>query len=233
MYIIYITILNFILLFFIIMKVKNSFFIAQDSSWYPLFLEPVTEAIDEKNQILSLLDIGTGTGKLLDILNQKNPKLKLTGIDTNAKMIVKANKKLKNRNILFHYQETNSKLNFNDNEFDVITICSVLFLLDDKSKYFLLKEAERILKTDGKIIILTPLVENSVLQSFIGMWQFPPNINNWTFIIWKIATRKRAVDWKNNDWLSRFSNDRNLELKSTSVFNNHATMDILTRSNNK
>jgi ubiquinone/menaquinone biosynthesis C-methylase UbiE len=76
---------------------NNSFFSnVQEAPWYVEFLEPVVSQIPPFTKVL---DIGTGSGKLLQLLlNEKNSDC--TGIDTSESMLAEAEKKLKGMQFL-------------------------------------------------------------------------------------------------------------------------------------
>lgn len=96
----------------------------------------------------NLLDIGCGTGYLIDLLS-KDSKSKFTGLDLSPKMIDECNKK-KIKNSKFVVGKSD-ELPFEDNSFDIV-ICSQSFHHypeTDKP----LKEALRVLKPGGFYII--------------------------------------------------------------------------------
>jgi ubiquinone/menaquinone biosynthesis C-methylase UbiE len=208
-------------------SIRPVFLQAQDSSWYIKFVQPVINKISENKKQLTILDIGTGSGKLPELLIKNNPNLDITGIDINKNMIDEARKRIKNDNVSFEYQYINKKLDFNNNKFDIVTFCSVLFLVDDNTKEFLIEEAFRVLKPDGKIIILTPSGKKTILFSFIEVFSFPLNIYNWTFIIWKLFTTNRAKEWVNLKWLQKFSEKNKLKYTKELTFNNNALIETL------
>ena len=205
---------------------------AQASGWYPLFLKPVIDTILADKNNIKILDVGTGPGKLLELLNEQNENLQLTGIDIDTSMIGEARKKMLHKNVSFQYQEVNAKLDFDDTEFDVVTFCSVLFLLDDAAKTFLFNEALRVLKPNGKIIVLTPSGKKTIISSFAEVWHYPYTPTNWTFIVWKTLTTKGARKWKQNEWLKVFSQRRHLKYGDEKTFNKNATIEIVTKTNN-
>lgn len=200
---------------------------AQKSSWYPLLLKPVADIITSDNYKKKVLDIGTGPGKLLEMLITQNSNLEVTGIDVDKRMIEVARRRLANYNISLHHQKANEKLEFEDNTFDDVVFCSVLFLLDDHTKRCLLNEALRVLKPDGKIIVLSPTGKKTVLSAFAEVWRYPLAATNWTFIFWKAFTTARARGWHRNQWLSAYSEKRSLCYSQTYVFNNNATLEII------
>ncbi|MBR9704589.1 class I SAM-dependent methyltransferase [Candidatus Pacearchaeota archaeon] len=98
-----------------------------------------------------ILEIGVGTGKNLEYYN-KNANV--IGIDLSSKMLEKAKKKLKilkNKNIKLMEMDA-LKLRFKNNSFDYIintfVLCSVPFPVN------VIREMKRVLKKDGKILML-------------------------------------------------------------------------------
>ena len=76
------------------MKFSKFFSNLQEALWYRSFLNPVINEIGIKGK---LLDIGTGSGKLIQILSTEIG-MDCTGVDTNSKMLAEAKKKLRNIN---------------------------------------------------------------------------------------------------------------------------------------
>ena len=126
----------------------------QDAPWYDLFLEPVLEALQPLPADADLLDIGTGTGGFIEQVARVQPDFQIVGTDINAEMLEQAQQRPFLSTIPLHLLDKDAPLPFADATFDVICFCSVLFLLDDPSP--LLDEAVRLLRPNGRIIILTP-----------------------------------------------------------------------------
>lgn len=112
----------------------------------------------------SILDIGCGTGELLYIINKKG--LKLYGIDLSDKMIEKAKEKLQNHANLTIGDSEN--LPYKDNKFDII-ICNDSFH-HYPNPIKALKEMNRVLKNNGKIIMgdcYQPFIFRQIMNIFI------------------------------------------------------------------
>ena len=216
------------LLMLIIIQMQSIFLKAQDSGWYPEFLKPIVDAVNEEKGFKKVLDIGTGPGKLAELLIKSDSTLQITGIDIDTAMIDKARKRLSHQNVSFQYQKLNAPLDFPDKEFDVVTFCSVLFLLDDSTKSLLMKEALFVLKPNGKIIILSPSGKKSFFSAFFEVWNFPYTRHNWTFIIWRLFTSNRGRIWQKQRWLFKFSQEKRLVYNSSLTFNNNASIEIIT-----
>ena len=96
----------------------------------------------------NLLDIGCGTGYLIDML-AKDKNAKYTGLDLSPEMLKEANKK-KIKNAVF-IEGKSDELPFEDNTFDIVT-CSQSFHHYPETDNPL-KEALRVLKPGGLYII--------------------------------------------------------------------------------
>jgi len=107
------------------MKFSKFFSNIQETPWYRSFLNPVINEIRREGK---LLDIGTGSGKLIQIIS-KEKHINCIGVDTNSEMLKEAKIKLKGTNTRLLKIKANTKLPFNDNSFSYVTICSVLFHL--------------------------------------------------------------------------------------------------------
>jgi ubiquinone/menaquinone biosynthesis C-methylase UbiE len=102
---------------------------------------------------LKVLDIGCGTGETLSFLKEYLPKPELYGIDSSP-VAIKYAKKRGHKNIL---KVDAKKLPFSDNSFDCILLLDVIEHIEDDAS--ILKEAKRVLKKKGKIIITAPALQ--------------------------------------------------------------------------
>ncbi len=192
----------------------------QESPWYREFLNPVIDEIEENNG--SLLDIGTGSGKLIQILYEEK-NIECTGVDTNSEMLKEAKNKLKNTTITLLKIEANKKLPFKNNSFNYITICNVLFHLDKEGIDFLMKESQRILKDKGKIIVLTPTGSSGILKLTQKYFSF----KNLGIYIWYFATKKRSKTWKNNHYLKQYTAQNIITYQTQTPMNGFAQLELL------
>jgi len=213
------------------LKAQNmSIFIrATNSGWYPEFLKPVVESITSNGEGLKILDIGTGPGTLPQLLVKKDSSLQITGIDIDTAMIDEARRQFSHANVSYEYEKINAPLEFADNQFDIVTFCSVLFLVDDSVKANLMNEALRVLKPKGKIIILSPSGKKPILSSFIEVWQYPFSFNNFTFIIWKMFTTRGGRKWERRKWIEHYAREHKLIYTSSIVFNKNASLEIISK----
>lgn len=108
---------------------------------------------DEK---LKVLEVCIGTAENSIIIADKRPNAEIVGVDLSKEMLEIAREKIEKMSIknikTFIMDATN--MNFDDNYFDVVLISLVLHEVDDNIRYKIMKEAKRVLKSKGKIIIV-------------------------------------------------------------------------------
>lgn len=112
---------------------------------------------------LSILDIGCSTGvcgqKVFDVVNND-----YTGIDISSEYIEYAKKK-------YRYGDycvmNGTKLSFSDDIFDVVSFIGVLHHMDDEIARACIKEARRVLKPNGILLIGEPIFTANKLVSNI------------------------------------------------------------------
>jgi len=102
----------------------------------------------------TILEFGFGTGQNLILAKNKNPNTKFIGVDIDPKVREIALHKLNKKNISIPLDLYNGvKLHYLDNQFDKIYSCLVFHQLDAGVKLDCLKELNRVLKPNGKLII--------------------------------------------------------------------------------
>lgn len=107
----------------------------------------IAEYLEDK-EYNSLLDIGCGTGYLIDMLSKEH-EAKYTGLDLSPKMLkVAIEKNIKNTEFV---EGVSDDLPFDDNAFDIVTCSQSFHHYPDTDKA--LKEAYRVLKPDGLYIL--------------------------------------------------------------------------------
>ena len=191
----------------------------QEAPWYRQFLNPV---IDEIEYDSNLLDIGTGSGKMLEILfNEKN--VNGVGTDTNSGMLKEAEEKLRNTSAKLHLIEPEQDLPFEKGSFDHVTICSVLFHMKEKEIDHMLMDSLQVLKDEGKIIILTPTGGGNMMQLTRHFFSF----KNKGIYVWYRATKNRATLWSENQYLKQFASKNKLKYESRIVMKGFAQLEII------
>lgn len=102
-----------------------------------------------KDKLISTaLDVGTGTGDFIPVLNNALPGAKITGVDPNSISLNEAAKK--HPQCIFR-EMAGEQLSFNDNSFDVVSISMALHHLPNVAKT--LAEMLRVLKPNGWIVV--------------------------------------------------------------------------------
>ena len=95
----------------------------------------------------AVLDVGCGNGTLISALKRKG-NAQAFGVDISPKMIDECRRRYEDINF---YVTSGEKLPFEDNRFDILTICCVLHHLNAPGNFF--REARRVLKTNGTLIV--------------------------------------------------------------------------------
>lgn len=201
------------------MKFATFYSYIQESPWYIHFLNPVMDEIHDKSKIL---DIGTGTGKMIELLS-KEKNVTCIGTDTDSDMLEEAKKKLVNTDAKLHLIKAGETLPFKQNSFDYITICSVLFHLKKEDIESLLDDSMRLLKNKGGIIIHTPTGIGGVLK----LTKHYFSIKNSTMYLWYRLTKKRSMRWTDDAFLSKYANEQNLNYERKLVMNDFAQIEII------
>jgi len=201
------------------MKFSKFFSNLQEAPWYRTFLNPVINEVGTEG---TLLDIGTGSGKLIQILATENG-MDCTGVDTDSEMLAEARKKLGNLDVKLIEISPNTKLPCKNKSFDYIAICSVLFHLKKEDIDTMLKDSLQLLKEEGKIIILTPTGKGSVWK----LTKYFFSLKNRSVYIWFRATKKRAKKWTAEKYLSQFASAHKLNYKSKIVMNGFAQLEVI------
>jgi ubiquinone/menaquinone biosynthesis C-methylase UbiE len=218
------------MLMILIISLQSAFLKATNSGWYTEFLKSTVEIVTTNPASNRILDIGTGPGTLPEMLIAKDSSLHITGIDIDTAMINIARKRFSHRNVSFQYEKINAHLEFDDNQFDVVTFCSILFLVDDNVKTNLVNDALRVLKPGGKLFVLNPSGKKSILSAPLEVWKYPFDFDNWTFIVWKLTTTGGARKWQKQKWLELYAKNKNLKYEHSLTFNNNASIETITKS---
>ncbi|HEX9664819.1 MAG TPA: class I SAM-dependent methyltransferase [Patescibacteria group bacterium] len=123
---------------------------------YQKLLQRVIRAIGPPDQTLKILDAGCGTGNLEMFINQQAINAAIIGVDSTPAMLAIARKKNRasRKNCRFQPADLNQTLPFEDSAFDVVVAINVLYALAQPLES--LKEFWRILRPEGRLIIVTP-----------------------------------------------------------------------------
>ena len=111
---------------------------------YPPILEEL-----ESGEFNTLLDVGCGTGPMIELLSRKYPDKHYTGLDLTPKMIEVANaKKLPNTKFIVGDSEN---LPFEDESFDAVICANSFHHYPHPQKFF--DGVKRVLKPNGRLIL--------------------------------------------------------------------------------
>jgi len=100
----------------------------------------------------TVLDVACGTGEFERLLLTENPTQCIIGVDISEKMLLVAQQKLQAYPHVSFYNASASTLPFENNSFDVVVSANSFHYFDDPNAA--LVEMKRVLKPDGKVIIL-------------------------------------------------------------------------------
>lgn len=112
----------------------------------------VLEAINNNDKVL---DLCTGTATNAIRIAKQKPETKIVGIDISKDMLRVAKEKVRKQNArnIQLYSMDATKMKFKDRCFDKVIISLVLHELDEALAEEVLREAARVLKDDGSIIV--------------------------------------------------------------------------------
>lgn len=126
----------------------------------------VNEAIKDNDKIL---DLCTGTGTNAVNIAKKNVSVKVVGVDLSKEMLAIAKSKIKKERLLnielFRMDAAN--MSFEDYCFDKVLLSLVLHEMEEGIAASIIKEAIRVLKPDGEIMITEWERSRKLLQKVI------------------------------------------------------------------
>lgn len=112
------------------------------------------------------LDAGCGAGDLEKYICSQKSNIDIEAIDFSLQMIKGAKRKCIKRGIKFRQADLNQPLPYHDNHFDSVVCTQVLFALPRIK--FTLKEFSRVLKKNGKLIIVEPKPDANMGKTIIA-----------------------------------------------------------------
>lgn len=114
-------------------------------------VEAAMRAMVGERKVGALLDVGTGTGRILELLSDKADRL--VGIDASAAMLSVARANLNRAGIAARLaQDDVYALSLPSDRFDLVIIHQVLHYLDDPGRA--IREAARTLRPGGQILVV-------------------------------------------------------------------------------
>lgn len=118
---------------------------------------------------IKILDICTGTAANAIKIAKHKRKTQIVGIDISKEMLSIAGKKIKKNGLdnIKLYQMDATETSFNDKTFDIILISLVLHEITNVLAEKILLEAKRVIKTNGKILVVEWEEPQSILKKAI------------------------------------------------------------------
>ena len=121
---------------------------------YLALLGQVKEALRAQDS-WRLLDAGCGTGNLINTMVKSQPGVSIVGVDFEKAMLARARAKLGiNEKATLLERNLDNPLPFADGEFDGIVCVNALYAVANPSQFMM--ECGRVLKTNGKLVLVTP-----------------------------------------------------------------------------
>ena len=115
--------------------------------------EAVIKAIASSPQ--KIIDLGCGTGSTTIMIKRAFPNAEVIGLDLSPQMLVMSQYKAQQAGLDIHWQHGKAEATgFPDNEFDVVTASLLFHETPPEISLAILKEAYRLLKPGGQVIIL-------------------------------------------------------------------------------
>ena len=122
--------------------------------------------IDYNNNNLKVLDIGCGDGKYFNFFKHFFKEENIFGTEISRIRVERCKNKGWRKIYLIKKME---KLPFSDKYFDLINYDQVIEHIPKEEIHFYLKEMKRILKKDGKLILMTPNYPIKRLYDFLNV----------------------------------------------------------------
>lgn len=156
------------------MKTKQQFF-NRWASYYDWFFPSVFYQALHKRLLeyvelpesANILDLGCGTGKLLDRLAAHFPRVRGTGLDLSTEMLQIARHQNRHHPRLVHLQGNALELPFATGQFDaVFNVCSFLHYPQPERVF---SEVSRVLRSGGYFYLVDPVSRNQTGRQYISV----------------------------------------------------------------
>jgi ubiquinone/menaquinone biosynthesis C-methylase UbiE len=141
-------------------------------------LVPLHEIIAGRDQrTLRLLDIGTGTARLLDFVKQAWPKLPVLGLDLSESYLREARRNLRRRARVGLIVGNAESIPLADASQDAVTSIFTFHELPPEVRRTVIRECARVLKPGGRLLILDSL-QRGDMPDYEGLLElFPQNFH--------------------------------------------------------
>jgi ubiquinone/menaquinone biosynthesis C-methylase UbiE len=196
------------------MSVFSRFFRGvQDTPWYSRFLASAFPLLDTLRSGSRVLDFGTGPGRFLELIRLKVPGADCIGVDTSIAMLAEARRRPALVDVELRQVAPDPPLPFPDASFDVVSAAAVLFLFSDPRPA--IRDLLRITRPGAILVVLTPDVHLS-----------PALLSDPRFLLWHIATRRRAFQWARNSPLRGLAVSHGVGYEVVSSPECHARLEV-------
>lgn len=126
-------------------------------------LLPLADAFAGRDQRkLQLVDLGCGTGRFIDFVKQKWPRLPALGVDLSEPYISYARRHLRRWSWMNFIVANAEAIPIPDNSCDAVTSIFMLHELPSKVRRTVIAEAARVLKPGGRLILMDSLQRGDV-----------------------------------------------------------------------
>ncbi len=126
--------------------------------YHPIIMGKIREELNLKEKLDHVLDVGCGTGLSTIALTELADKV--TGIDSSEEMIAVANANRDEQ--ITYYHAPAEELPFDDDRFDLITVCGAINWIDRNRFY---PVAKRVLKEKGWVIIYDNFITERMIEN--------------------------------------------------------------------
>lgn len=118
-------------------------------------------AFAQKPQARHILELGCGTGNVLKLLRISFPAAEMTGVDGSRYMLRMAKQKQIPHLTLIQDDMVDYVSAYKPDAFDIVVMQNSLYVLSDEDRAALWRHLQRILRTDGIVVISNPDREGS------------------------------------------------------------------------
>lgn len=135
-----------------------------------MIIPPLKDLVSENAKVV---EVGCGTGSSTRWITQSLPKAQITAVDLSWPYLKQAQKNLAACPRVNFLQGDGAKLPFKDEEFDAWTSVFVFHELPNEERKKVLREAWRVLKSDGVLVFADSIQLGDNPDLHWGMEQFP------------------------------------------------------------
>ena len=136
-------------------------------------MKPLFEALnDKKPEEAQVLEVAAGTGEISDSVSKAFPKINYTVSDLSRAYLEGAQERLKNRKLNF-IQAAAEDLPFKDQSLDVVFSVFLFHEIPSAVREKAIQEAYRVLKPQGRLIIVDSIQKPDVPDYEWALYRFP------------------------------------------------------------